>query len=82
LGTYWEHIGNNKNPKNSAIHPPQNEKELGLLGACWLTSLAAKNFYGYLGSLRGMSKVLLLVKKISFVSFGNLFKCICLCEKV
>jgi hypothetical protein len=58
------------------------KKKLGLLGACWLTSLAAKNFYGYLGSLRGMSKVLLLVKRISFVSFGILFKCICLCEKV
>jgi hypothetical protein len=78
LGTHWEQ----QNPKHSAIHPPQNEKKLGLLGACWLTSLAAKNFYGYLGSLREMSKVLLLVKKISFVSFGNLFKCICSCEKV
>jgi hypothetical protein len=79
MGTHWEQ---QKSKKFST--PPSSKwtKKLGLLGACWLTSLATKNFYGYLGSLRGMSKVLLLVERISFVSFGILFKCICLCEKV
>jgi hypothetical protein len=50
LGTHWEIDWNNKNSKNASptptpLNPPPKEKRLGPLGACWLTSLAAKNFY-------------------------------------
>jgi hypothetical protein len=45
--TWWEQIGNKKNP--TPHHPLKKKKKLGLLGASWLTSLAAKqNFYAYL----------------------------------
>jgi len=45
-----------KNPKNPNECPRltfflPKENNLGPLGACWLTSLAAKNFYLYLCSL-------------------------------
>lgn len=47
IGTHWE--------EQKIPHPPPpflpKRKKTGPLGACWLTTLAAKNFYAYLYSL-------------------------------
>jgi G:T/U-mismatch repair DNA glycosylase len=45
---FWEHHGNLMG--TTKAHPPQKKKKkknkkLGLLSACWITSLRAKNFY-------------------------------------
>jgi hypothetical protein len=52
LETHWEIDWNNQNskkcipnPNSNTLDPPPKEKRLGPLGARWLTSLAAKNFY-------------------------------------
>jgi len=49
LWTWWEHIGNNKNPKNPTPLPTPRllpkRKKLGLLCACYDFSLAEQNFY-------------------------------------
>jgi hypothetical protein len=55
-GTHWEIDWNNKNSKNASptptpLNPPLKEKRSGPLGACWLTSLAAKNFYANVCSI-------------------------------
>jgi len=47
-GTHWE-LRNPINPTTPSSS--SNEKKLGPLGACWLTSLAAKNFYANLSLL-------------------------------
>jgi hypothetical protein len=44
LGTSWEFDGNNKSPP-SPKEKKEKKKKLGLLSACWITSLRAKNFY-------------------------------------
>jgi hypothetical protein len=61
LGTHWELDRNTirtwweqqqKSKKSNTPSPFEPKKKLGPLGACWLTSLAAKeNFYAYLSSL-------------------------------
>jgi hypothetical protein len=60
LGTHWELDRNTvrtwweqqKSKKSNTPSPFKIQKKLGPLGACWLTSLAAKeNFYAYLSSL-------------------------------
>jgi len=59
MRTLWEQIENNRKiqkiPMNNSLPPltffPQKKNNLAPLGACWLTSLAAKNFYLYFWSL-------------------------------
>jgi len=51
-GTWWEHIGNNKNSKVEQPQLPQKKKNwTSWVSDYWLISFAPKNFYVYLCSL-------------------------------
>lgn len=45
LGTIWNIMGTPKIVEKSTRSPLPREKRIDPVGACWLTSLGAKNFY-------------------------------------